>query len=59
MCFKRRSTWGNFEALKATFPEVLPLCCALLISAAVYTRLHRVCMFNIKRNNAPLFHVLK
>jgi len=24
--------------LKATFPEELPLCCAVLISAAIYTR---------------------
>jgi len=33
---------GKIEGWKATFPEELPLCCADLISAAIYTRLHRV-----------------
>jgi len=32
---------GKIEGLKATFPEELPFCCAVLISAAaIYTRLH-------------------
>jgi len=47
------------EGLKATFPEELPLCCAVLVSAAIYTRVHRVCLFKIKINDSPLFHVLK
>jgi len=49
----------KIKVLKATFPEELPLCCAVLISAAIYTRLHRVCLFKIKRNDSLLFHVLK
>jgi len=32
------------EGLKATFPVELPLYCAVLTSAAIYTRLHRVCL---------------
>jgi len=49
----------NIEGMKAAFPEVLPLCCAVLISAAIHTRLHQVCLFKIKRNDSPLLHVLK
>jgi len=34
----------KIEGLKKNFAEELPLCCAVLISAAIYTRLHRVCL---------------
>jgi len=44
-------TWEKIEGLKAAFLEELPLCCAGLISAAVYTRPHRVCSFKIQVKN--------
>jgi len=39
--------WQKIEWWKATFPVELPLDCAVLASAAgaVYTRLHRLCLF--------------
>jgi len=57
--FSNETPWQNIEGLKATFPVKLPLCCAVLISAAIYTRLHQVRLFEIKINDSPFFHVLK
>jgi len=39
--------WQKIERWKATLPVELPLYCAVLASAtgAVYTRLHRLCLF--------------
>ena len=39
----------------------LPLYCAVLTSAAgaVYTRLHRLCLFKIRSNDSPLLYFLK
>jgi len=44
---------GKSEVFKTMFPEVLPLCCAVLCGADICARLHR----NV--NYSALFHVLK
>jgi len=47
MISRNETPWQKIDWWKATFPVELPLYCDVLTSAAgaVYTRLHRLCLF--------------